>query len=351
MFNNSTKMAYRRFCVILVVAAGLVLSVSCHRKEAAVELSPVEVAVTVIDTTASGLTRTYVGEVEPEESIGLSFATGGKVEQVLVRPGDRVVAGQKLVTVSKSTAQSAYNSAKATLDQAEDAYNRIKQVHDKGSMAEVKWVEMLTTLEKARSMEQIARKQLEDCALTAPSAGVIGECRATAGGSLLPGESAVTLLNIRSVTVNISVPESEIASVPEGKEVQITVPALNNLHLTGRISERGMTASRVSHSYTVKIELPNPDQQLLPGMVCKVSMDEADSRGIVIPAKCVQTRPEGLSVWVVENGRAQHRLLTATQFVANGVLVSEGLHPGDTVITAGTQKLYTNAEVTVHEKP
>ena len=329
--------------LFIIIAAGL--AAACKHRAAETERTPVAVAVMAIDTTGGGLTRTYVGEVEAKESIGLSFATGGKVEKVLVRPGDRVAAGQRLVTISKSTAQNAYNSAKASLDRAEDAYTRLKQVHDQGSLAEVKWVEMLTTLEQARAMEQIARKQLEDCALIAPASGVVGECRARAGASLLPGESAVTLLDIHYVTVNFSVPESEVATVKEGDEVHIVVPALDDLHLTGRICERGMNASRVSHSYIVKVELPNPDRRLLPGMVCKVHIHEPDSRGIVIPAKCVQTRLEGQSVWVVRNGQAEQRFVQADEFVANGVLVTHGLQAGDTLITSGMEKLYLNAKV------
>jgi RND family efflux transporter MFP subunit len=150
-----------------------------------------------------------------------------------------------------------------------------------------------------------------------------------------------------SVSVSFSVPESEISSVGIGDPVYVTVPALDNRTLTGKIAERSMTASLVSHSYQVKVSFPNADKSLLPGMVCKVMLTLPDSQGFVIPAKCVQTRPEGLSVWVVENGRAQHRLLTATEFVANGVLVTSGLHPGDTVITEGLQKLYVNAELII----
>ena len=337
------KMKKLKTVLFIIIAAGL--AAACKHRAAETERTPVAVAVMAIDTTGGGLTRTYVGEVEAKESIGLSFATGGKVEKVLVRPGDRVAAGQKLVTISKSTAQNAYNSAKASLDRVEDAYARLKQVHDQGSLAEVKWVEMLTTLEQARAMEQIARKQLEDCALIAPASGVVGECRARAGASLLPGESAVTLLDIHYVTVNFSVPESEVATVKEGDEVNIVVPALDNLRLTGRICERGMNASRVSHSYIVKVELPNPDRRLLPGMVCKVHIHEPDSRGIVIPAKCVQTRLEGQSVWVVRNGQAEQRFVQADEFVANGVLVTHGLQAGDTLITAGMEKLYLNAKV------
>ena len=206
---------------------------------------------------------------------------------------------------------------------------------------------MQAELEKARSLEQIARKQLDDCTLKSPITGVVGTCHAKVGANLLPGEPVLTLLDMGSVAVAFSVPESEISSVSIGNPVYVTVPALNNRTLTGKISERSMTASPVSHSYQVKVSFPNTDKSLLPGMVCKIMLNLPDNQGFVIPAKCVQTRPEGLSVWVVENGRAQHRLLTSTEFVANGVLVTAGLHPGDTVVTTGMNKLYVNAELRI----
>lgn len=332
----------------LYIAVGLCFLVcGCKQKEKQTERMPLTVEVMVTDTVSGHLTRVYVGEVEEKLSVSMSFPVGGRVERVYVHEGDHVKAGQILAVANSANAQNAYNSAKASLQQAEDAYNRLKKVYEQGSLAEVKWVEMQATLEKARSVEQIAKKQLEDCTLTAPISGVVGTCNAKTGGNLLPGEPAVTLLDMGSVSVIFSVPESEINSVVVGNEAYVCVPALNNRMLTGRITERSVAASRVAHSYQVKIAFPNPDKSLLPGMVCKVMLDQPDNQGFIVPAKCVQTRPEGLSVWVVENGRAQRRLITSSQFVANGVLVSSGLHPGDTIITTGMQKLYTNAELRI----
>lgn len=337
-----------RSCATILLTAALLLSLTACKKSAPKqERTAIPVQVMVVDTVAGGMTRTYVGEVEENLSVSASFPTGGRVERVYVHEGDRVRAGQILATVNSATAQNAYNSAKASLEQAEDAYKRLKKVYDQGSLAEVKWVEMETTLEKARSLEQIARKQLEDCTLTAPVAGVVGSCNAKAGGSLLPGEPAVTILDMGRVSVTFSVPESEISTVNVGDMACVCIPALDNRTMTGRISDRSVSASRVSHSYQVKIAFPNTDKSLLPGMVCKVLLNQSDNQGYVVPAKCVQTRPEGLSVWVVENGRAQHRLITSSDFVANGVLISSGLHPGDTVITAGMDKLYLNAELRI----
>ena len=335
--------------IILIVIGFCLVVVSCkHAKTEQKSAPPIAVQVMVTDTVSGSMTRTYVGEVEENLSVAVSFPVGGRVERVYVREGDRVREGQTMVVVNKANAQNAYNAAKASLQQAEDAYNRLKKVYDQGSLAEVKWVEMQTTLDKARSMEQIARKQLEECTLKAPFSGVVGTCYAKVGGSLLPDEPAITLLDMGSVSVTFSVPESEIGSVKVGEEAYVLVPALQNKMLVGRITERSVKASKVSHSYQVKIAFTNPDKSLLPGMVCKVMLDQPENQGFVVPAKCVQTRPEGLSVWVVENGRAQHRLITSSQFVANGVLVTSGLHPGDTVITEGLQKLYTGAELIVN---
>ena len=337
-------MVMNRLSIIYIIIGICLLFCGCKRKEKQPERTPLLVEVMVTDTVSGSMTRTYVGEVEEKLSVSLSFPVGGRVERVYVHEGDHVSAGQTLAVANSTNAQNAYNSAKASLQQAEDAYNRLKKVYEQGSLAEVKWVEMQATLEKARSMEQIARKQLEDCTLTAPISGVVSNCNAKVGGNMLPGEPAFTLLDMGSVSVTFSVPESEINSVGIGNEAYVCVPALNNRMLTGRITERSVSASRVAHSYQVKIAFPNPDKSLLPGMVCKVMLNQPDNQGFVIPAKCVQTRPEGLSVWVVENGRAQRRLITSTEFVANGVLVSSGLHSGDTIITSGLQKLYINAE-------
>lgn len=329
---------------------GVVLAVmltSCKKKETVRELQPLPVTVMAIDSMSGGLTRTYVGDVEEDVAVAMSFATGGKLQSLYVKNGDHVRAGQLLCSINKSSAQSAYNAAKASLKQAEDAYQRLKKVYDQGSLPEVKWVEMLTNLDKARSVEQMAKKQLDDCNLYAPIAGVVDGCNSVAGASLLPGEPVMSILNMKQVAVTFTVPESEIANVLVGCEAQVQVPALGDVVLTGKISEQSMVANKLSHSYTLKILLPNSDKKLLPGMVCKVLLPQSNNEGIIIPAKMVQTRPEGLSVWVIRGGRAHRQLVQSSAFVSNGVLIIDGLQQGDTVVTGGYEKLYTNAAVSI----
>lgn len=337
----------------MVVLCGLLLPASCARwqkKDADTTPPPVNVRIHVVNASHSEVTRTYVGEVEENSSLSLSFATVGTVEQVFVREGDQVRKGNLLASVDKQKARNAHAAAKAALAQAEDGYKRLKQVYDQGSIAEVKWVEMQTNLEKARSMEAIARKQLNDCDLYAPCDGVIGSCNAKIEANLLPGQSAMTLLDVTRVQVVFTVPENEIASIALGDQGTIEVPALNNQTFTGKIGDRSLTANRMAHTYKVKIALDNNHQQLLPGMVCKVHVAQPSTGGFVIDGKAVQTRPDGLGVWCVSQGRAVRRMVEAAQFVANGVLITGGLAQGDTLIVEGQQKLYEGAVVNIQNQ-
>ncbi len=293
--------------------------------------------------------HTYVGEVTENLSMSLGFSLGGRVEKIHVQAGDRVRAGQLLASVDKTSARNAYQSAKATLDQAEDAYNRLKKVYEQGSLAEVKWVEMQTNLDKARAMEQIAKRQLDECELHAPVAGVVERAHVQAGASVLPGAPVVTLLDVHTLSVSFSVPEEDISAVQVGDMLSVKVPALDNVTVKAKVTECGVSASRMAHTYSVKAAFVNPPAPLLPGMVSKVQFNRADDdvSGIVVPAKSVQTHPEGQCVWVLRNGKAQRIIIHSAKFIANGVLVMDGLRPGDTVVTAGIQKLYPDAIVTI----
>ena len=84
---------------LMVVLCGLLLPISCARwqkKDADTTPPPVNVRISIVDASSSQVTRTYVGEVEENSSLSLSFATAGTVEQVYVREGDHVRKGDLL---------------------------------------------------------------------------------------------------------------------------------------------------------------------------------------------------------------------------------------------------------------
>ena len=333
-------------CVLLTLSA-------CHRREAVGEERVVRVSTLTVSEGLQSSHREYAATLEEAAASTLSFGVGGQVTAVFVKEGQRVRAGQLLATVDRSTAENAYKAAKATLDQAQDGYNRAKQVYDSGSLPEVRWIEVQTQLNRAQSMCDIAKKNLDDCSLYAPSAGTVDSRSIERGSSVTAFQPVMRLLDLSRLYVKMSVPEVDIHQIHVGDSVTVEVNALPEAQrkpLHGIVEEQGVTADMLSHSYMVRIRLLAPTDDLLPGMVCRVRMaGPRTGHGIEVPARAVQLDHRGQRfVWVVDGGTAQKRPVAIGDLTRTGVLVDEGLREGDTVIVDGTMKVATGTRVTTN---
>lgn len=263
------------------------------------------------------------------------------MSRVLVSEGDRVAKGQLIATLDAEQLTHNHASAQAALAQAEDAYRRMRELHGKGSLPEIKWVEAQTALERAHAAEQSARKQLADCRLYAPFSGVISKKFAEKGQNVAAGTQVVKLVAVGRMKVKIAVPENEMAQIAIGQEADVAIEALGGASMRGTVTEKGVAADPLSRSYEVKISLPKAGRKLLPGMVADVTLrGRGTSAACVIPAHIVQIdEMNNEFVWLAVGGKAMKRIVTVGGFTAYGVTVTSGLADGDMVITAGAQKV------------
>ena len=325
---------------------------SCRGKEKAPSewTDSILVETLVVGESNTPTERNYVGDIGSEQEVSMTFSLGGTLTKVAVKNGQFVSKGQLLAEVDATTATSLHATALATLHQAEDAYYRLEPVHREGGISDVKWIEMETNLEKARQGEISARKHLQDCAIRAPFSGIVSCGSHEIGQEMRPSETFCRIIDMSHLRVAFSVPEQEIPLIMIGDTASAIVPALGDCKLMLRINDKSLIANPLGHTYKVYASiLSNTTKDLLPDMVAKVHVRLSALGGIVVPSACVQTMPEGTVVWVVENGKAQHRRIVVGDFVRNGVVVKEGLKAGDVVVTAGHQKLYTGAKVKVKE--
>lgn len=327
----------------------VVLLLGCQSEEKQVKTPlPVKVKLMTVTTeTTSGESR-YSGTLEEEQGTALSFSTAGTVRTIHFSLGQRIASGQLIATLDPTSMQSSYNAARASLAQAEDAYRRMKELHDKGSLPEIKWMEVQSQLEQARSLEQIAAKNLNDCKLFAPFAGVISEKNIEKGQNVMPGMPVARLVTTSGLKVKIAVPEAEIASIIQGQEAAVVIPALNGKTFTAKVTEKGIVANSMSRSYDVKLQLDGMLFGLMPGMVAEVSLQSAASNteNCIIPAHIIQLDEQNNSfVWVAENGKAHKCIIHIGKYSADGVIVLHGLSNGDRIITEGQQKVCEGMEV------
>ena len=305
----------------------------------------IAVGIMNIDTTEGVIQNSYPGYLEEGQSADLAFKYGGLLEQIYVKEGSCVTKGQRLAKVSSPTLENSLRSAQATLEQAQDAYNRLKKVHDNGSLPDIKWKEMEANLEKAQAAYDLAYAMIAENDLTAPFSGTVSAVNVEVGENIPPLRPVVSLINTDKMSVKITVPENEIAAIHTGDPAKIVIPALNDRHYSGQVTEKGMTASLLTHSYPVKVLVDNPDKDLASGMIAKVMLKADVNSAIIIPANAILINKDGKFVWVVENERATRRMIQISGYSGTGVIVSEGLKGGDQVIVEGYQKVSEGMKV------
>lgn len=295
----------------------------------------------------------YVGTVEEGAAASLSFSASGRVTAVYVKEGQSVASGQLLAEVDNATALNSYKAAQATLRQAQDGYDRAKQVYEKGSLPEVKWIEVKTQLDQAQSLAQIAKQNLDDCKLYAPCSGTVADRKLEVGSTVAPFQPVMRLLNLGALCVRVSVPECDISQIKNGLSARVVVPALDDLELRGVVDERNVSADPLSHSYMVRLRLLDAaGKKLLPGMVCRVAMGQrALAQGLLLPHRAVQIDNLGQRfVWVIQDSAATRRVVTIGDLSSNGVLVTSGLNGGEKVVVDGTQKVSEGTRVEMEDR-
>lgn len=305
----------------------------------------IPVQIDVVDYDDGNSYRNYVGSLKSEMKISLSFPLGGSITDIYVQNGQKVKKGAIIAKVDETTAKSLHDAALAALNQAEDGYKRLKQVHEEGGISDVRWVQMETDLEKARQTEISTRKHLEDCTIYAPQDGIISMGERVVGEYMRPSEAFCYLIDMDQLVVTFSIPEKEIGMVNVGDDATAEIQALGNIEVPIVISDKAVVSNPFGHTYNVKAKINLDGKDALPGMVVKIKLKATALSGIIVPASCVQTVSDGIAVWTLKNGRSYRRIIEVSDFVKNGVLVQNGLEFGDTIVTVGYQKLFNGAKV------
>ena len=336
---------------LIIVFLGIAFSVwGCSSNSDKQNNDIIKVQIEKVKPTDVSQELAYSGTIEESETIPLSFSSVGTVSKVYVSEGAFVKKGQLLATLNHTTYQNTYAMMQATEQQAEDAYKRLTPMHKNGNLADVKYVEVETGLQKAKAAAAIAKKNLDDCNLCATTDGFIGKQSIDPGMTAMPNLVSITIVKINKVFARVSVSENEIALIQKGQKANITIGALGSATYDGVVEEIGVVADPIAHSYKIKIGIKNKDLRMKPGMICSASIESPSSvHGVVVPSSSVMIDESGKNfVYVVSTqNKAQRTYVVTGQLLNTGIEVLQGLQINDTVVVAGQHKLIDNASVQI----
>ena len=152
------------------------------------------------------------------------------------------------------------------------------------------------------------------------------------------------IVDTRSLEVHFPLPENEAVLLGKGERATVCVPALGK-SCEALLTGKAVLASPLSHSCDCTLTLTRPLEGMVPGMVCKVSFSSPGAPSIVVPASAVMTGSESRYVWTVTDSVVRRCDIVVGGYEGDGIIVSEGLSPGDRVVVGGVRKVSTGMKV------
>ena len=202
----------------------------------------------------------------------------------------RVLAAKGSVTVKqRDDAEARYTVTLAQYQSFEQALRKIKQL---ARPEEIKAAE--ARLAQAQAGADLLRKTIADCTILSPVAGIVTHRPVEAGELITPGAAVVTITELARIYLMIYVTEKELGRVKLGQSVEVGIDSFPGRSFEGKVTYISPQAEftpkniqtnedRVKLVFGVKIELPNPDGALKPGLPADAVIRTGDRGGSFLP--------------------------------------------------------------------
>ena len=157
----------------------------------------------------------------------------------------------------------------------------------------------------------------------------------------------MTLVRTGEVEIQINVPEQRVDDIRRTGKVLVSFWALPGLELNGAIREVAALADSSTRTYMVRVSIPQMEQ-VRYGMSATVKVWAANAANrIVLPVAAVYQTENKPHVWVVENESLRLQAVELGDFAGESVVIRSGIKQGDTVVTAGVQRLHSGQKVKI----
>ena len=195
-----------------------------------------------------------------------------------------------------------------------------------------------------------ARAQLAQTSLISPINGFVSARYADPGTLASPGSPVLALQGLREVWATIAVPQEQIRHIGLGQNAEVTVDSLPGRKLTARVIQVNPSGDPASRDFTVRLAMNNGDGALKPGMFARVALvTETYPHVTTVPPEAVENDASGSYVWLIDAESKLHRApVQVGASDASAVQITQGLHPGDQVVTVSGGRLKDGQAVAIN---
>jgi membrane fusion protein, multidrug efflux system len=302
-----------------------------------------------------------VGSLRAVNGADLALETPGIVDEIDFKSGDDVAAGTVLLRLRATDDIAKLNALQATTDLAALTYERDQKQFKVQAVSQATLDTDAANLKNAKAQAAQQQAIIEQKTLRAPFAGHLGVRAVDLGQFLAAGTAIVTLQALDPIYVDFWLPQQSLAQIKTGMPVTARVDTFAGETFAGEIQAISPKVDVNIRNVQVRAVIKNPDHKLLPGMFATIAIATGTPQSFVtLPQTAIAYNAYGSTVYVVEeqgkDAKGAPQLVAHQTFVKTGdtrgdqVAVLSGVKAGDTIVTAGLNKLHNGSPLTVNNE-
>jgi membrane fusion protein (multidrug efflux system) len=325
-------------CIILAAGTGFI---GCRHKtdvnNAAFKqtntISDIEgfvVKLSVIDQTIS-----ISGTIRPMEETVLMPEVPGRVVMINLDEGKYVRQGTILIKLFDEDLQAQLHKAQAQLDLAEQTQIRQGELMKVNGISQLDYDQSVLQVHSIKADIEVLKVQIRKTEVHAPFDGVIGLRNISLGAEVTPSTSLATIRSVKQLKLDFSVPEKYSTQVRQGLILQFTIQGDERKHYASVFAtEEGIDPG--TRNLKVRALVKMDSASFVPGTFANVELRLNENKNaLMVPTQAIIPRERDKQLIIARSGRAQFIKVKTRIRQESMIEVTEGIQPGDTVVTTG----------------
>ncbi|SCZ54720.1 efflux RND transporter periplasmic adaptor subunit [Thiohalomonas denitrificans] len=313
----------------LIAAAALLLAPSTIAGAAQLPFAVAEARVETIERE-----QVFDAVLEAVHRATVSAQTSGRILEVNFDIDDYVSKDEVIVRLRDQQQRAALDAAEATLAEAQASFRRMQDLLNRDLVSRSEFDKAEAALLSARAAVEQARDQLENTRVRAPFSGIVVERHVEPGETASPGQPLMTGLSLEQLRATANVSQPYVDQVRQRGQARITLPAAVGEEQQV-VEAKSITVSPYadseSHTFRVRVDLPDGRHGSYPGMFAKVAFTVGEWERLLVPSQAVVHRSEVTAVYVVRDGSISFRQIRVGRDHDGMTEVLAGLSDGEKV--------------------
>lgn len=341
-----------RFSVILASLTMFVLLVygaisNGQKKDNTSDNQPIVVEASKVQKSNIPQEVISLGSLKASKMVTISSEVDGRISKIYFANGDKVGANMPIIQLDDRRAQADYHAAVTALQLSRNKLNRAKLLLNE-AISQQEYEQLKANVDSKESDLKIAQATLNQKQIKAPFAGILGAFQVQEGDYIKPGDALITLVKTQELEADYNIPEKNLPQLKKGQLIKLVVSAYPNKTFYGTVNFISPTVSDTTRMVSLHAAVDNKDNLLSPGMFIQVTQQVGISKNvIVVPESAVSADVKGYYVFKIINDQVSQTYITIGNRVGDLVQVIKGLNVGDSIVTAGQQKLQDGSYIKI----